>query len=456
MAGSSEPWQGRSRACWAILLGALACLASAPTGAAAQEPGATPDVAARTPAAQAGSSAAATASLSRSGLRRELRRALRSVGGGKGAWVFDTGAARSPVLFAQNARKGRILASNQKLFTTAAALDRFGPEHRFRTAVYARGERNGENGRILEGSLVIRGDGDPAFASQSFARRHGLPLTRVGDLARAIRTAGIRRVTGMIRADDTIFDRRRGIPATGYRPSPWLSPLSGLSFNAGFAASGGYARDPELEAASALRRALIERNVSVDGGIARAALGPRFRSDAEPVASVTSPPLAALAAATNKRSHNFFAEMLIKRLGGGAKAKGTTQRGARRVQRFARRVGSRVRASDGSGLGRGNRASPRQVGRLLRAIADADYAEAFHASLAIAGRDGTLASRMRGTAAQDRCAAKTGTLTGVSTLSGYCEAGARRIAFSILMNGVDATAARRAQDHMVAAIARYR
>jgi serine-type D-Ala-D-Ala carboxypeptidase/endopeptidase (penicillin-binding protein 4) len=437
---------GRRGPCagWVGAVVSFACLALASFADGAPVPGPTPDAPARTPVAQAGSPAAASSSLSRPGLRRELRRALRSVGGGKGAWVLDIGASSSPLLFAHNARRGRILASNQKLFTTAAALDRFGPAHRFRTAVYLRGERKGTNGRVLDGHLIIRGDGDPAFGSSS-----------IGALADAIRNAGIRRVTGKVRADDTIFDRRRGIPATGYRPSVYLSPLSGLSFNSGFGSSG-YAQAPELEAASALRRSLIDRGVRVRGGIARAALGRKFLNGREPLASVSSPQLSALAASTNKPSSNFSAEMLLKRLGGGSKAKGTTLRGARRVQRFAKRVGTGVRVSDGSGLGRGNRASPRQVGRLLQAMTRNSSRRAFHDSLAVAGRDGTLASRMRGTAADGRCNAKTGTLSGVSTLSGYCSIGGGRVAFSILMNDVDATSARRAQDRMVAAIARYR
>jgi serine-type D-Ala-D-Ala carboxypeptidase/endopeptidase (penicillin-binding protein 4) len=430
---------------WVGAIVSFACLGMASLADAAPVREATPDAPASTPVARAGSPAAATASLSRPGLRRELRRALRSVGGGKGVWVLDTGAASNPLLFTHNPRRGRILASNQKLFTTAAALDRFGPEHRFQTAVYARGERKGANERVLDGHLIIRGDGDPAFGGSS-----------VRTLARAIKAAGIRRVTGKIRADDTIFDRRRGIPATGYRPSVYLSPLSGLSFNSGFSSTGGYAQSPELEAARALRRSLIDHDVRVRGGIARAALGRKFLNAREPIASVRSPQLSALAASTNKPSSNFSAEMLLKRIGGGNKAKGTTRRGARRVQRFAKRVGSGVRASDGSGLGRSNRASPRQVGRLLRAMTRSGSRRAYHDSLAVAGRDGTLASRMRGTAADGRCNAKTGTLTGVSALSGYCSIGGGRVAFSILMNDVDTTSARRAQDRMVAAIARYR
>ena len=62
---------------------------------------------------------------------------------------------------------------------------------------------------------------------------------------------------------------------------------------------------------------------------------------------------------------------------------------------------------------------------------------------------------MRGTAAEGRCRGKTGTINGVSALSGYCKRNGRTIAFSILMNGVDITAAQHAQDGMVAAIARY-
>jgi D-alanyl-D-alanine carboxypeptidase/D-alanyl-D-alanine-endopeptidase (penicillin-binding protein 4) len=62
---------------------------------------------------------------------------------------------------------------------------------------------------------------------------------------------------------------------------------------------------------------------------------------------------------------------------------------------------------------------------------------------------------MRGTAAEGRCAAKTGTLDGVSALSGYCDAGSHTIAFSVLMNGVNVTAARDEQDEIAAAIARY-
>jgi serine-type D-Ala-D-Ala carboxypeptidase/endopeptidase (penicillin-binding protein 4) len=169
---------------------------------------------------------------------------------------------------------------------------------------------------------------------------------------------------------------------------------------------------------------------------------------------VRSPKLARLVDETNETSNNFFAEMLLKRVGAGEGRRGTTRGGARRVRAFARGLGSKVRPRDGSGLSRANRASPRDVGRLLAGMLDHDAGRAFAASLPAAGREGTVRHRMRGTAAQGRCRAKTGTLTGVSALSGYCDTGGRMLVFSILMNGVDVTAARSIQDRMAAAVAR--
>ena len=82
-------------------------------------------------------------------------------------------------------------------------------------------------------------------------------------------------------------------------------------------------------------------------------------------------------------------------------------------------------------------------------------AQAFRGSLPVAGREGTVADRMEGTAAEGNCATKTGTLSDVAALSGYCEADNHTIAFSILFNDANVDAARAAQDRMAAAISRY-
>ncbi len=111
---------------------------------------------------------------------------------------------------------------------------------------------------------------------------------------------------------------------------------------------------------------------------------------------------------------------------------------------------------DGSGLSRQDRTSPRQVVGLLQGMNDSEAAQAFDASLPVVGRNGTMYNRMRGTAAQDRCHAKTGTLHDVSSLAGYCNTvGGERIAFAFLMNRVVPYAAHVLQDQMTVALARY-
>ncbi len=128
--------------------------------------------------------------------------------------------------------------------------------------------------------------------------------------------------------------------------------------------------------------------------------------------------------ATLKPSNNFFAEMLLKRLAASRRgAKGTTRRGSRKVRKFARKLGTNVRLENGSGLSRSDRASPRQVGRLLVAMSRRSGGGTYRRSLPLAGEEGTVAHRMNGTAADGRCRTKTGTLIGVSALSGYCRAG---------------------------------
>jgi D-alanyl-D-alanine carboxypeptidase/D-alanyl-D-alanine-endopeptidase (penicillin-binding protein 4) len=164
-----------------------------------------------------------------------------------------------------------------------------------------------------------------------------------------------------------------------------------------------------------------------------------------------------LANETNVYSNNFFAEMLLKGLGARFGVSGSTRSGAVVVKRYVRSLGSGVRAVDGSGLSRGNRATPAQVARLLDAMRDTPAADAFANSLALAGKEGTVAGRMRGTAASGRCRTKTGTLTGVSALSGYCfNRSGKVMAFAILNNRVfSLSEAHRQQDRMAALIARY-
>lgn len=409
-----------------------------------------------TPVAREGTPLAAKRGVSKSQLRSMLKREMNSVGGASGAYVYDIEANQNRLLFSDAGQSRRILASNSKLFTTAAFLGRFGANGRLETRLYKRGKLLGPRKRILDGSLVLVGDGDPALAQSSFANANGLPLTEVDSLAQAVKRAGITRIRGSILADPTVFDSRKGVPTPGAAPGPGdLPTLSGLSFNRG-TEGGGYASNPARSAGEELLRELRDRNIRVSGSV-KVGGAPNKLLATRPFAKVRSPAAQALIKQTNVPSDNFYAEMLLKRLGASPRKQGTTRRGALRAERYTRRFGSKVSLVNGSGLARSNKASPKNVVQLLSHMRRTQgFNRPFYESLAVAGRTGTLAGRMRGTAAQGRCRGKTGTINGVSALSGYCNAGKGIVAFSILMNGVNVDSARNAQDAMTAAIARYR
>ncbi|MFL5871485.1 MAG: D-alanyl-D-alanine carboxypeptidase/D-alanyl-D-alanine-endopeptidase [Solirubrobacterales bacterium] len=407
-----------------------------------------PDSGGRTPVARPGTPLAATRALDSSGLRSKINSALAGVGGATGVWVRDMDAHGAGLLFTHDAGARRTPASNEKLFTTAAFLDALGSDATLKTRVFPRGAV-GQSG-ILSGDLVIVGDGDPAFGTARFAHAHDQPVTRLSALARKIAQAGVTAIKGRVLADDTIFDRDRYASAD-------VSPLSGLSFNDGYD-DGHYSHAPELVAARALKQSLRKLGVDVAGRVGHADLG-RKTLETRPLAQIASPTIAKLIEETNVPSNNFFAEMLLKRLAAEGGKVGTRKRGVRKVESFAESLGTDVHAYDGSGLSRSNGVTAEEVGKLLVAMAslnDEDEAAAFTGSLPIAGKEGTVADRMRGTAAEGNCETKTGTLSDASALSGYCKAGPHTIAFSILMNSVNVDAARKAQDRIAAAIARYR
>ncbi|MCO5314959.1 MAG: D-alanyl-D-alanine carboxypeptidase/D-alanyl-D-alanine-endopeptidase [Solirubrobacterales bacterium] len=408
-----------------------------------------PDRAFSTPIAATGS-AGATVSTAR--FCRRLR-SLAGVGNSRGSLEVRN-LRTGKVVCSRKRSRMRELASNTKILTTATALARLGPSHRFQTRLFASGriDRHG----TLHGNLFLKGGGDPALGSRGFLSRYlGGGGTAIDRLARKARRAGVRRVTGRLFGDDTVFDRRRGVADSGYATSPWIGPLSGLSFNAGFTSSS-LSRFSSNPARLATRR--LARSLRASGIRIRAEIGMR-RTPAperrELIAGLSSPDLAWNVRVTNINSNNFFAEMLLKNLGAAIRGRGTTRNGTIVVRRYAASQGVVARPIDGSGLTHANRASAEGIARLLARIRTKPWSRQFLASLPIAGREGTLASRMRGSAAEGRCHAKTGTLTGVSALSGYCfNRSGHRYAFSILMNGVhDTYSARYAQDRIAAIIA---
>jgi serine-type D-Ala-D-Ala carboxypeptidase/endopeptidase (penicillin-binding protein 4) len=376
-------------------------------------------------------------------------------GTGSGGGLLVVDAESGEVVCSSAATTPRPLASNMKLFTTSTALTKLGAETRIPTKVFESGtiDANG----VLRGNLYLQGGGDPTLGTPAFYNGYLAGLgTNIFALTPQIKAAGITSVTGRLYADASIFDSLKGVKDSGYATSPYIGPLSGLAFNSGFAgqtSSSGFSAEPAKLAASKLVRNLRALGVNVPTQVA---LG-TTPVNAKRVAIVESPTLTQIINTTDVYSDNFFAEMLVKLLGARFGGAGTTAAGAAVVAAFARSLGSGVHAVDGSGLTRSNRASPQQVVDLLLAMRNQPVAEQFFEDLAVAGKEGTVDERMHGTAAYGRCHVKTGTLTGVSNLSGLCDnASGRTMAFSILMGTVPSTTqAHIDQDRIAGLVASY-
>jgi D-alanyl-D-alanine carboxypeptidase/D-alanyl-D-alanine-endopeptidase (penicillin-binding protein 4) len=366
-------------------------------------------------------------------LRGRLTAYIGAAGGSSGAFAQDLDTGR--VIVSVRASTPRIPASVQKLFTTATTLLRFGPEGVLETSAVAGGAPDDEG--IVSGDLYLVGGGDPTLDTDGLRR-----------LAREVRAAGVRSISGGVVADESRFDRLRGTPRTRGAIDYDLGGRLGA-----LVVGRGYQDDPALtvgrEFAKALRRA----------GVVTRARTRRGRAPSEalsvPLATLASPPVSSLAAATLIPSDNFLAEMLLKDLGASFGAGGTSRAGAAVVRSTLRPLGVSARIADGSGLSRANRVSPREVVELFDAMADDPAGAVWRAAMAVPGRTGTVSRRMRGTLASRRCRVKTGTLNGVSTLAGVCATPGGDVGFAWLMNRVSISGAHRLQDKMTTSLARY-
>lgn len=374
-------------------------------------------------------------------LKAQLSTLHKKLGPRAGALVVDAQTGRT--IFQRRATTAYSPASNEKLFTTAAALLRFGPTGTLETRVLApAGTEIDEDGVIDDLHLV--GGGDPSLGDVALR-------ALVADL----HAAGLRRVRGGVLADETLFDTRRGSFDSGYEPDADLGGwLGALTWAHG---RPDYAKGPAQEAAERLHVFLKARKIKL-GRQPRVQALPRADAGlASPLATVDSLPMAQLAAITNQPSDNFYAEMLVKGLGAAFGKAGSTPAGIAVMKSTLSGIGVRATAMvDGSGLSRSDKASARQLVTLLQAMdeQETDVRAAWRASLAVVGRSGTLAGRMRGTAAAGRCSGKTGTLRGVSALSGICTTtGGRSVYFSFLENAVNANGAKAVEDRMLPKVA---
>jgi D-alanyl-D-alanine carboxypeptidase/D-alanyl-D-alanine-endopeptidase (penicillin-binding protein 4) len=194
--------------------------------------------------------------------------------------------------------------------------------------------------------------------------------------------------------------------------------------------------DPARCAAAAFRGVLEAKGIRVTGGVGTSR--ETLPADARVLASHDSPSMAEMIRVVNKRSQNLHAEMLLRLVGLKVKDEGSPAKGHEAVAELARRLAvsdAGWALMDGSGLAASDLLTPRSLVELLVAMDRHPAAAAFRDSLPVAGVDGTLEKRMKGTPAEGRVTAKTGTTGLANALAGYVttERG-ERLAFAIVVN----------------------
>lgn len=445
-------------------------------------------------------------------LRSELQRIVQQ---SSARWsILAYSADGRDTLFARDPDLALAPASNVKVLTTAAALHHLGPDYRYLTFLAADGPvRDG----VLHGDLILYGTGDPSLSDRLLPSR----TAALEGLVRTLGERGIRRVTGDVVGDGSLFPGP--LLADGWDErdlNDWFAaPVSALSFNENVVTlrvaaaelagaptvhmipkgadlpiqngattvpgrrrvrlelgrdrplgpiqvSGEIQRgsrdvwrqmtvsSPPRFAASVLRLVLEEAGIEVDGETRaiRDASDSRIthhRISAPALADSAglrvlavhrSPPLGEILDVVNKKSHNLFAELVLRTVGHVVEGDGSFRGGAGAVERFlVEEAGvepSAVELHDGSGLSSLNRVSAGAFVRLLAYMVGSERWDAFWASLPEAGNPQEL-RRMYQTAAAGNLRAKTGTIENSSALTGVVRtANGERILFSIIANDV--------------------
>jgi serine-type D-Ala-D-Ala carboxypeptidase/endopeptidase (penicillin-binding protein 4) len=342
---------------------------------------------------------------------------------------------------ARNADVAVIPASTLKLLVAGVALEELTPEYVFTTDLVAPPAVEG----VIDGDVFLVGGGDPVLSAFDFPFEDGdrpAVLTPLEGIADAVVAAGVTTIRGQVVGDASRYDDQTVNPAWG--PGVALAdagPIAGLVANNG-QTIGRFGRQADAAEAAAreLVRLLRDRGVQVFNG-SGSGIAP---GDGPVLASVTSPPLTDIVADMLTRSDNDTAEMLVKEIGLVAGDGGSTAAGLAVIESSLASWGvslTGVELVDGSGLSATNRLTCDTLIGVLQHLRGSDAV----AGLPVAGRTGTLALDLVGTAAEGSLAAKSGTLTNpppdedppeVKGLAGYLPVDTgETISFAIVLNG---------------------
>lgn len=417
------------------------------------------------------------------------------------------------VVYSKNDDQFFIPASNTKLFSTALALNRLGPDYRFRTVITSPMPLDG-SGRVSE--LRFVGGGDPNLSGRIIPYEYDSkpedPLRYVEQFAQQLVDSGLKFVDGDIVGDDSAYS---------YDPYPegWAlddpvydygAPVSALSVNDGAftlhfspaavgetptidcvpctdhllihnkAVTGDKTKlrydrlpgsfeltiagtvssphkesfgveDSPLYAAECLRDALLKRGVRISG----TARADHFSAPGATLLTHESQSLIEDLRVINKDSHNLHAETVLLEVARVSRGTGSREGAIDELKEFLKEIGvadKQYHFKDGSGLSRQTLVTATTITKLLMYMYNSPHRDAWMSTLPIGGEDGTLAKRFSGARAASQVYAKTGSITHVNTLSGYVG----RYAFSILVNNTNREPGpvRRVMDQIALALAR--
>jgi len=431
-----------------------------------------------------------------------------------GEWgAIIVSLTRGDTLFSQNADAMMQPASTMKMYTSAVALDHFGPDYTFHTPVLHDGTLGADG--TLNGNLYLRGVGYPSLSTRFWHDDNPMD-----ELAKQIAAKGIKRVHGDIVGDASAFDDKL-VPdgwKTSYLGASYAARVSALSLNenlvwvavqpngnkaqvtlepastaipveSSVSVTGGtggrisasrradgtivvrgsigsrsgplryslVVDNPPLFTTGALRASLQKAGITVDGQTRLAATP----TGATEIAAVASPPLGQIIGEMDRESINIVAELLFRAAAHATlNQQGSAETGLANLREFlTKKVGAPANVADvadGSGLSTLDKVTPRSMVELLGYAHRAEWGPVFHAALPVDGESGTLKRRSKGTPARGNLHAKTGTTNTVAALGGFVTAkNGEVLAFSLIYNGSDRWNAKSAMDQIGATMAEF-
>jgi D-alanyl-D-alanine carboxypeptidase/D-alanyl-D-alanine-endopeptidase (penicillin-binding protein 4) len=407
---------------------------------------------------------------------------------------LDTGK----VVFEKNSDKPQTLASVSKMLSTAAAIHYLGPDYKFKTTFWRKGE---VKDTVLTGSLLVVGGGDPNISGRFYNDDFNAVFDK---WAEGLKQVGISRITGDLVLNAAFFDavgRHPDWPA-GQENKWYQAPTSALSYNDNVVyvsigpghrigqpasitiepESGLYKAvsrahttglrgrvsvavkkdlgsdeievvgyvpyrplnwttpitidDPPLFFGNTLKKRLLAAGIQVDGEVVRRDEKP----DTWTLVARTESDIVPTMSVCNKRSQGFYAEQIFKTMAAEKAGQGSWDAAVALQQKFFAALGldpTHFQIHDGSGLSHENRVAAADVVAFLRAMSGQPYGQVWRSTLATAGEPGsTLQHRFLESDMEGRLQAKTGSVNNVSTLAGYLTANSgKTYAFAILLSG---------------------